>query len=221
MSNVRTFIAIELAGTVKKRADAIIKRLQAVPAKVAWVRPQNMHLTLKFLGDVPDRELNDVCRAVQGAVAVVEPFEIVFRGCGAFPNPAHPRTIWLGVDQGHAEVTGLHASVDSALKELRFPKETRRFQPHLTLGRVHEPSGARLDELSQLIAQFRDYDGDLTVVDEVVVMASFLDRGSTSYEPLGHCELGKGERRMGNGARGMGIGDRESDPDVPRDPRSS
>ena len=190
MTNVRTFVAIELAGSVKKRAEAAIKQLQSVPANVAWVRPQNMHVTLKFLGDVPDRELNDVCREVQRAVAAIEPFEIVFRGCGSFPTAGNPRTIWLGVDQGEVEAIDLQAAVDQALKELRFPKETRRFQPHLTLGRVHESDRSLLQELATQIQALQDYDGDLTIVDEVVVMASFLDRSSPAYEPLGHCELG-------------------------------
>lgn len=190
MSKVRTFVAVELSGSVKKRAAAAIKHLQLAEAKVAWVRPENMHLTLKFLGDVPDHELNDVCRAVSKAVAAIEPFEMVFRGCGAFPSVDRPRTIWLGVDQGHDEASELQAAVDDSLKNLRFPKETRRFQPHLTLGRVHEHHHGRLDELSKQIENLRDYDGDLTVIDEVVVFASFLGRGGTTYEPLGHCELG-------------------------------
>lgn len=189
MTNVRTFIAVELSGFVKKRAEAAIKRLQEVPADVSWVRPQNMHLTLKFLGDVPDHELNDVCRTVTKAVAGLEPFEIAFRGCGAFPNSSRPRTIWLGVEHGQDEIAELHAAINSALKALRYPQETRRFQPHLTLGRVHESSPQKLADLAAQIESMKTVDGDLTVVDQVVVMSSFLDRHGPTYDPIGHCIL--------------------------------
>jgi 2'-5' RNA ligase len=152
-----------------------------------------MHLTLKFLGSVPDVELNDVCRVVKQAVAPVEPFEIVFRGLGAFPNPRQPRTLWLGVEQGSEEIIELQQAVEQSLQTLRFPKENRRFLPHLTLGRVHLSPGPELDELADIIEDHAEYDGDLTIVDEVVVMSSFLEHNRPpQYQPIGHCELGTG-----------------------------
>ncbi|MBM4003144.1 MAG: RNA 2',3'-cyclic phosphodiesterase [Planctomycetes bacterium] len=193
MSHVRTFVAVELAGGVKKRAESLIKKLQELAADIAWVPTRNMHLTLKFLGNVPDVELNDVCRVVKNAVATVEPFEIVFRGLGAFPNLRQPRTLWLGVEHGSQEIIELQQAVEQSLQSLRFPKENRRFLPHLTLGRVHVSSGPILEDLADMIEDQADYDGDLTVVDEVVVMSSFLERNRPpQYQPIGHCELGTG-----------------------------
>ncbi|MFM7074064.1 MAG: RNA 2',3'-cyclic phosphodiesterase [Planctomycetota bacterium] len=185
----RTFIAVELAGGVRRRAEKAIQRLRAVNAKVTWVKPENLHLTLKFLGDVPDSDVPKVCQVVADAVRGFDPFEIVFRGCGAFPNTAAPRTIWIGVDQGSDELKAIHQAIDQALKtELRFPRETRRFQAHLTLGRVRE-SGHRAAELGALIDEMADFDGDLTIVDEIVTFASFLEKSGPVHNPMGYATL--------------------------------
>jgi 2'-5' RNA ligase len=185
----RTFIAVELAGGVRRRAEKAIQRLRVANAKVTWVKPENLHLTLKFLGDVPDSDVPKVCQVVADAVRGFDPFEIVFRGCGAFPNTAAPRTIWIGVDQGSEELKAIHQAIDQALKaELRFPRETRRFQAHLTLGRVRE-SGPRAAELGALIDEMADFDGDLTIVDEIVTFASFLEKSGPVHNPMGYAPL--------------------------------
>lgn len=186
--SIRTFVAIELAGPVKARAEKVIQQLRSANAKVTWVKPHNMHLTLKFLGDVSDNEAPIVCRLVEEAVRDFEPFELVFRGCGAFPTTHAPRTIWMGLEQGAEELTALHEAVDRALQKLRFPRETRRYQAHLTLGRVRE-SGPAAAELGRLIEELNDVDGDLSVVDEVTTFASFFDRSGPTYDPMGHAEL--------------------------------
>jgi 2'-5' RNA ligase len=189
MASIRTFVAIEIPGSVKARATALIKELKQAAAKVTWVKPEQLHLTLKFLGDVPDSDVPAVCRIVEEAVRGFEPFEIVFRGCGAFPTTAAPRTIWIGVDQGEEELRQLQESIDVGLTKLRFPREVRRFQAHLTLGRVRE-SGPAAGQLGQMIDQIGDFDGDLTAVDEVVTFASFQDKKlGTMHEPMGYAEL--------------------------------
>src|SRR5262245_14607697 len=107
MSRLRTFIAVELAGSVLAKAAQLIKELQAAGADVSWVKAPQMHLTLKFLGDVADTETPDICRVVADAARRFEPFEIVCRGAGAFPDVRQPRTIWLGFSQGVEELTEL------------------------------------------------------------------------------------------------------------------
>ena len=189
MSTVRTFVALELPGSVVTRANALIGRLKVADAKVNWVRPENLHLTLKFLGDVPESDIPAVCRVVDEAVRRFDPFELVFHGCGAFPTSSAPRTICIGVEQGAEELIQLQEAVAIGLKKLRFPREVRRFQAHLTLGRVKE-SGPASKELGRMIEEeYGEYDADLAAVDEVVTFASFLDRSGSKYEPLGHADL--------------------------------
>ena len=191
MPRFRTFIAVELAPRVATRAGELIDKLRVAAAQVNWVKTQHMHLTLKFLGDVPDTETPDICRVVADVARQIEPFEITCRGAGAYPTADHPRTLWIGIEDGAEELCALQAALESALKdELGFPKEARRFQPHLTIGRVkHEPPSAR-GELAALLAKQANFDADLTVIDEVVVFASYLARSGPSYEALGRAELG-------------------------------
>ena len=92
---IRTFIAVELAQSVVGRAQTLIQRLRAADVKATWVKPQQMHLTLKFLGDVPDPEIPEICKLVQDAVRELPAFEMSFRGCGAFPTIERPRTVWI------------------------------------------------------------------------------------------------------------------------------
>ena len=105
-----------------------------------------MHITLKFLGDVPNVEVPDVCKHVAGAVADIEPFEIEFQSAGAFHTNDRPKTLWLGVAPGEGleQLAALNAAIEERLhKEMGFPKEHRRFQPHLTIGRVNQLNAAQ------------------------------------------------------------------------------
>ena len=119
MRSIRTFIAVELSSTVIARAPEGIKLLKTSGAEVGWVDREQMHLTLKFLGNVTDIETPDICRVVVDAAQKVEPFEIVFRGLGAFPRVTERRTIWMGIEQAHRELAELHAAVEDALKKER------------------------------------------------------------------------------------------------------
>lgn len=188
MPRVRTFIAVELSPRVITRSQQLIDLLKPSAGKVSWTKPAQMHLTLKFLGDVQDTETPDICRVVSRVAGRFEPFEIVCRGAGAFPNLGNPRTLWIGIEHGAKELCELQAAIEDALKsELGFPKEQRRFQPHLTIGRVKQHNGAA--ELGAALKEHADFDVDLSVIDEVVVFASFLGRGGPTHEALGHAPL--------------------------------
>ena len=192
MPRLRTFIAVEMSPRVIGRVGDLIDKLRVAAAEVNWVRSQQMHLTLKFLGDVPDTETPDICRVVSQVTAGFEPFEIVCRGAGAFPNIQAPRTLWIGIEDGAAELKSLQTALDDALKsELGYGKEQRGFHPHLTIGRVkREPPGSA-GELARLLEQHSEFDADLAVVDEIVTFASFLDRHGPTHEAICRAPLGK------------------------------
>lgn len=184
----RTFVAVEIPKEVSDQAGRLIARLERTSANVKWVESENLHLTLKFLGDVEAIFIPDVCKAVGAAVADQAGFELELGGVGAFPNINRPRTIWLGVTKGHDELLALHDAIDAALADLGFRSETRRFTPHLTIGRVKQPSGAS-DELSQLIAQHDGFVAGKLPVDEVAIVSSKLERDGPVYTMLGHSAL--------------------------------
>jgi len=184
---VRTFVAIEISPEVRSRAAQLIARFSPTSAKVNWIDPHNLHMTLKFLGEVDLRESPQVCAAVGEAMAELPPFSIRVAGAGAFPDLQRPRTVWLGVTEGAEELIALHERLETSLVKLGFRQEQRRFRPHLTIGRVRGLSGAA--ELGELVARHQDFDAGISDVDEVVVFSSELNRDGPTYEPLSTAEL--------------------------------
>lgn len=199
---VRTFVAVEVSEPVRRAAAKLIRTLGTTAADVKWVEPQNLHLTVKFLGDVNLKETARICQAVQKAAAEIKPFELTIGGVGAFPNPERPRTIWIG---GHCEDAAadvdtvdanaadgmalLHEKIEQRLAKLGFRKDSRRFQPHLTIGRVRG-GGPDLADLAQLIQKNADLPFGKTSVREAVVFSSQMTREGPAYHPLGHATIG-------------------------------
>jgi 2'-5' RNA ligase len=185
---LRTFIAVEAPGEIIAQASKLVGRLQTAGAEVKWVEPEHMHFTLKFLGGVRDRDLGELCLALARATRDLRPFEIDVRGAGAFPDAARPRTLWLGVGDGSAEFAALFESLEDRLADLGFRQEGRRFQPHLTLGRVRNSSpGGR--ELASVLREQAEFEAGPMYVDEVVLFSSELGRDGPRYEVLSRGEL--------------------------------
>jgi len=188
-TTIRTFIAVEIDSAVRRRAQDVIEALRTAQADVKWVDPQNLHLTLKFLGDVPAESISDVSQAVAEAAAGQPPFELEILGVGAFPNAHRPRTVWLGSGDSEAGLAALHEEIDSALDELGYPREHRAFQAHLTIGRVR--SGRATAELARLLEQHAGFDAGRTAISEVVVFSSQLTPKGPIYEALSRAKLGR------------------------------
>jgi len=137
MSVIRAFIAADLPEDLRHALDRVMRHLKSelkgVP--IRWVPPENIHLTLKFLGEVSQRNLPFLIELLQGEVADQRPFEFGVGGLGAFPDVRRPRVIWVGV-KGPKELHDLHHAVENAMEKIGYARETRPFEPHLTLGRV-------------------------------------------------------------------------------------
>ena len=189
MKKIRTFIAVEVSAAVLDRAADLIERLRRCDTKVKWVDRANMHLTLQFLGDVPESEIAGVCRTVTEAAAPFAPFELSAVGAGAFPDTRRPRTLWIGMDRGAEQLCKLQKSVDRALRKLGFPKEGRQFHPHLTIGRLRQ-GGDSARRLGDLVRDLDDYDAAGATIGQVTVFASYLDKTGPTYEALGRAPLG-------------------------------
>ena len=190
-NTVRTFVAVEISEPVRRAAAKLMKTLSTTAADVKWVEPQNLHLTVKFLGDVSMKETARICQAVQKAAAEVEPFELALGGVGAFPSPRRPRTIWIG---GHCDAAAdgmalLHEKIEQRLAKLGFRKDSRRFQAHLTIGRVRR-GGPGMADLARLVQENADLQFGKTTVKEAVVFSSQLTREGPTYQPLGRAILG-------------------------------
>jgi 2'-5' RNA ligase len=134
---LRTFIAVEIPpdiqGLIAEQSAALKNRLPK--AVIRWVTPNNVHLTIKFLGDLTPTALEQVAESLKEEAASHEPFSMSVRGLGAFPSPRRPRVIWIGLE-APAALEALVHGVEAALARLGFPAEQRPFSPHLTIGRV-------------------------------------------------------------------------------------
>ncbi len=188
MDLVRTFTAVEVWPEIRDRAKSLIHKFKDTSARITWVKPEHMHLTMNFLGDVPMIEVPAVCKVVADAVKPFTPFDVEMANIGVFPNYDNPRTIWLGVGDGSDQLIALHTALSNGLADLGFKAEARRFHPHLTLGRVRSlPEGP--GELAGTLKQFAEFEAGPMMISEVTVFSSTLGRHGPTHEPLGHAEL--------------------------------
>ncbi|MBI3464029.1 MAG: RNA 2',3'-cyclic phosphodiesterase [Planctomycetes bacterium] len=184
---IRTFIAVEISPAIRTRLVAMQQELASTAQEVKWVEEENLHVTLKFLGQVDEREVYAVCRLVQEAVAGQAPFDMTVAGIGAFPNANRPRVLWAGVTAGGPELIQIHGHLERALRAEGYPREDRPYTPHITLGRIRQIKPN--PQLAAALEQHRDWDVGQKQVREVLVMASQLSSGGPHYTVMGRGAL--------------------------------
>ena len=191
MEPVRSFVAIELPDELKRELVGLVDRLRAdCPPLVRWVDPANIHLTLKFLGDVAPDRLESVLAALEVAGKEVAPFRLEVGDLGVFPNPSRVRVVWVAVSGETDRLQALQRAVDDAMAELGFSGESRPFTPHLTLGRVRDR--ARPDErqaIGRLVAAGDFRAATRLDVDTVHLMRSRLTPGGAVHSRTGSVRL--------------------------------
>jgi len=137
---LRSFIAIELPGEIKASLEGIQQSLKKSGADIRWVKTGNIHLTLKFLGDIEEKSVTAIIHALKGACKNHKIFRVEILGIGTFPAKRSPRVLWAGVN-GNGELGKLQAEIDDAMASQGFDPEKRVFSPHLTLGRFKSSHG--------------------------------------------------------------------------------
>jgi 2'-5' RNA ligase len=182
----RTFIAIELSPDVRARVAQHISflRRELPDVRASFSREDNLHLTLKFLGNVPVADIPKVSAAVERATKSVSPFELTFSDCGSFPGHGRPSVLWIGT-QAPALQT-LHAAIEDELAAVGFARESRPFHPHLTIGRLRHPQGARQ------LAELHKSQGFAPIpfdVSEVVVFKSELLKQGSKHTAISRHHL--------------------------------
>lgn len=134
---MRLFVALEIPSEVRESLAALLEALRAISKEPRWVRPGNLHVTLKFLGEVPETNLD----AVRTALAQIRSEQLVkleFHRLGFFPNEKHPRVFWAGIEAS-MNLMKLADDIEDAMERLGIPRERRPFSPHLTLARFERP----------------------------------------------------------------------------------
>ncbi len=184
---MRLFVAIELDDRIKQQLCAVKNNLSEFGRAVRWVRPEQMHLTLKFLGEVADDRVDAVCTAAAMASSRSEPFTIEGGGGGCFPPRGRVRVLHAHVSEGSGALQRCRDECEGAFAELGFPREERPFTPHLTLGRVREDRTN--GRLRQAIDSTR-IDAFSQRVTELFVVQSVLSPQGARYTNVARYELG-------------------------------
>ena len=191
MEQIRSFIAIELPQQLKLELNRLQDRLQTDRPRVKWVAAEGMHLTLKFLGNVPASNIDAVTRFMTQSAAKASPFQLEVGGLGAFPNLKRVQVVWVGLGGDLDELKKLQQSLETGLEPLGFAVEKRSFSPHLTLARLgNESTPAERQHLGELIAA-TDFASHSTIqVNSVVLMRSQLTPRGAIYSRMAAAKLG-------------------------------
>ncbi|HAJ26065.1 MAG TPA: RNA 2',3'-cyclic phosphodiesterase [Syntrophus sp. (in: bacteria)] len=177
--NIRSFLAIDPPGGVLENIQAMQNRLKRnIQGVIRWVRPEGIHLTLKFFGDISEQDVADISEVIARRTNAIPPFALEVGGLGAFPDAIRPRIIWLGIT-GHLEqLLSLQKDLEEGFFSLGFPKDDRTFRAHLTMGRVKVPKGiigldTAVDAGGKLTA------GTFTVGEVALFQSSLSPQGAT------------------------------------------
>ena len=191
MEQIRSFIAIELPREIKLAIASLQDKLKASGgAPVRWVDPDNIHLTLKFLGDIDTGITGRIAAALEEAARGTHPFKVEVSGLGVFPNPRRVQVIWVGLTGELEKLGQLQKRIEDGLVPLGFPAEGRAFTPHLTLARVRDYAGPdERQKLGQLIEK-TEFDAKYAIkVNTVQLMRSQLTREGPVYTRISTIEL--------------------------------
>jgi 2'-5' RNA ligase len=192
-ATTRTFIAVAVPDALGQKLTRLQTLLAPDLPGVRWSAAHPFHLTLAFLGDIPDTDLNDVCRATAAAAAAFEPFELRLEALGAFPSAARPRVVWVGgTGPGVAPLGTLQKEVVKAVRAVGYPPDDDRFHPHVTLGRIKPGRGRPLDLTAQ-VKHYQSWSAGSFTVTEAIVFASTLASEGPTYAPLGRAPLQGGK----------------------------
>ena len=184
----RTFCAVELPGDVRERLRDHIQRLrEAVPeAAASWTRVENIHLTLKFFGNVDVARISAISDAAARAVKEFSSFRIGVGGTGVFPKPSRAQVLWIGVNDPSGQLLSLQKQLENECAKKGFERDDRAYRPHLTIARLRKPEGAR--QLADTHLQMK-FDPVEVLLNQLVVFRSELSSKGSRYTVISRLEF--------------------------------
>ena len=190
MANVRSFIAIEIPEEIKKELASVrdeLKKYLGKASKVSWARAETTHLTIKFLGDVPEEKIRATEDALRLSTRGIKALTVSVAGIGCFPNLENPRVLFAGT-LGSEELKNLHAAIEGSLYAIGFKKDEKPFKPHLTIARIKSPIEGK--KLSKAIKELKtDIKADF-IADSVILFKSELSSKGAVHTPIAKINLG-------------------------------
>jgi 2'-5' RNA ligase len=186
---MRCFVAVELEDALRRPLAGLLHRKLPRTRDVRWCTEQQLHVTLKFLGEVPVDQVSEICEAVTAAAEFVEPFSLTLAGLGCFPSGRAPRVLWCGVEDPSKGCARWVELADPLFENLGFARETRRFHPHVTLGRSKSPAGGEV--IRRVLGEIAVPAAPAMTVGELVLFESRLAPGGAQYTPRFKARLGR------------------------------
>ncbi|RZB36365.1 MAG: RNA 2',3'-cyclic 3'-phosphodiesterase [Desulfobacteraceae bacterium Eth-SRB2] len=188
MSNtIRTFIAIELPEKIIYTIGKVQEKIKSYGLKIRWVRSENIHLTLKFLGDIKKADTEKVAKAISESVTGYHSISLSVKGIGVFPSIKRPRVLWLGISKQLDLLTELQKTLDKTLETMGFPKEKRPFKGHLTLGRIKDKIDPK--RLHDVLKEFTKFESEHFFADRIILFESELKPKGAVYTKLSEAHL--------------------------------
>lgn len=188
LRQMRLFVAVNFPFEIKKAVGSFIQDLRKLSADLKWVEPENLHLTVQFLGNVSEEQVPDVTEALNRAAAGIAPFSLKLSGVGVFPSRERPRVFWAGAAGDTAPLLKLSRQVRRELKELGFDPGENAFSPHLTLARLRSPAGfSDVLDRAEKAAENRVF--GTAKIKTVDLMLSELGPGGPKYFTLARAPL--------------------------------
>lgn len=186
---MRCFIAIELPEEVRNRLVDLQGQMRSLGRAVRWTRFEQLHLTLKFLGEVSEVRVAEVCNVAQRIADRYPPFELEIRGTGCFPPRGGVRIVWADVANPPPALLACQKDCEDTYSTMNFERENRAYTPHLTIGRVNEMGAS--DRIREIVRQHESFLAGRFTAAEMTVFQSELSRGGSVYTPLAHARFGK------------------------------
>ena len=185
---VRSFIAFNTSDSIRERMEALQTKLRGASADIRWESRENLHATIKFLGNVDEQQLPSVISVAGDTVRGFKSFDVTCKGLGCFPNALRPRVIWIGCEDRGGMLPSLKQALDNSLIQFGIEREEREFHPHITLGRVKTEK--RIDQLTHMLESLT-FDEESFRCREILLMKSTLNSRGAEYTSLSTFLLGE------------------------------
>ncbi len=182
----RTFIAIKIEAGALLLDVLDVCRKELSGERIRWVRPDNIHITLKFLGDTLPEQLSGITNAIRQTVVDHPAFSLKFKGIGVFRNLKNPRVLWMGIESSTA-LSEIKQDLDYNLQPFGFETESREFRPHLTLGRIKYLGN--VSGMEHLLSRFKDQEFQLSEINDIIYYESILKPSGPEYIVLSRLQL--------------------------------
>jgi 2'-5' RNA ligase len=180
---IRSFLAFELPLEIKKIVAQVSGELRQSSLNARWVKVDNIHLTVVFMGNMETRDIPAIAQGVKEVCQTFSPFDLSLRGIGCFPNRRNPRVLWLGLDGDMEPMADFRDALQGQLTGFGIKEEKRKFKPHLTLGRFRKPKKMDFKE-EQLLSKYEDISSSVCSLKELILFKSDLKQTGAVYTKL-------------------------------------